>query len=135
MSGSNVAADTLPLRTQMRISLIRLLTCIMCAITHTLKMNSSLQEPIRQVQKKEIKRMGLLNQITKLFTFATDIYLANRYNSVSLSSKDYLLYSELYSRWLLLCSDKGQFFYSYITDISSLLCSAEHSRIHAKSLM
>ena len=37
------------------------------------------------------ERVGLLNQITKLFTFATDIYLANRYNSVSLSNKNYLL--------------------------------------------
>lgn len=27
-----------------------------------IEMNSSLQEPIRQVQKKEIKRMGLFNQ-------------------------------------------------------------------------
>ena len=59
----------------MRISLIRLLTCILCAITH-IEINSSLQEPIRQVQKKEIKRMGLLNQITLLFTFVIDISLA-----------------------------------------------------------
>ena len=49
-------------------------------------MNGSLREPTRQVQKKEIKRMGLLNQITLLFTFAIDISLT----SFNLSEIDFM---------------------------------------------
>ena len=46
MSGSNVATDTMTYQSQMIISLICFLTCIVRYNAH-IEMNSSLQEPIR----------------------------------------------------------------------------------------
>ena len=80
LSGSDLAAVTMTNRTQMITSLIRIivadamkhsftsrnagkiLTCIVRYNAH-IEMNSSLQEPIRQVQKKEKDKRHSLNKL------------------------------------------------------------------------
>lgn len=62
MLGPELATDTMTYQSQMITSLIRLLTCILCVITH-IDINSSLQEPMRQEQRTDKDKMHSLNKL------------------------------------------------------------------------
>ena len=133
LSGSELAADTLPLRTQMKISLIRIivadamnpcftsrnagkiLTCIVCVIAHNQSMNQSTY--INQ-------KLTYVNRLKELVCLTIQL-------SVDVLQR-YVLYIPNYIADGFCCVRRGINFYLYSLYISSLLCSAEHSRIHAK---
>lgn len=89
-----------------------------CAITHNQYYHVS-RETTETRTKKEIKRMGLFNKLTRMGLF-------NKLTPLSLFAQNIKFSS---------CSQYGEwnFVPSRLRHLS-LLCSAEHSRIHAKEL-